>query len=193
MVILLFYYLYYLFDFKKRLMYSIYLLVYMYTYICVFRNHPALLKITSSLVWSWRQLTGRTLTWFVLPPLERSEVRRFLSCLTAGEEPSTTGAPSTPETSSPLAGVPLRNTAYSRLETSVSVLLLSLFSCHALCEMCSLFLTYKSWRLWIPRAVSSFVSQEQKMSLISQVSSMNFIVQSHLLTITGCSYRSYYH
>jgi len=96
--------------------------------VCVLRNQPALLKTTSSLAWSWRRWTGRIPTWFVLPQWERSEVRRFLSCLTAGEAPSTTGALLIPETSSLLAGVPWRNTVCSRPETSVSASF-GLFGC----------------------------------------------------------------
>lgn len=94
----------------------------------MFRNQPALLKTTSSLAWSWRRWTERTPTWFVPPQWERSEVRRSSSCSTAGEAPSTTGAPSTPETSSPSAGVPWQNTAYSHLETSVSAAFIIHFS-----------------------------------------------------------------
>lgn len=116
--------------------YRINLLVYVYF---MFRNHPALLKTTSSLVWSWKRWTERTPTWFVLPQWERSEVRRSSSCLTAGEAPLTIGAPSTPETSSRSAGAPWRNTAYSRLETSVSAaVIVVVFSRCALSVMCHL-------------------------------------------------------
>lgn len=99
-------------------------------YASVCRNQLVLLKITSSLGWSWRLWTERTPTWFVLPQLERSEVRRSLSCLTAGEVPLITGAPSTPETSSPSVGVHWQSIVYSHLETSVSVdLIWLLFFC----------------------------------------------------------------
>lgn len=104
------------------------------THIVVFRNHPVLLKTTSSLVWSWRRWTGRTPTWFVRPQWEKSGVRRYSSCLMAGEVPLIIGAPLTPETSSPWAGAPWRSTAYSRLETSVSAAVLLFF----MCERCIL-------------------------------------------------------
>lgn len=114
-----------------------------YGCVCVmFRNQPAPLKTTFSLVWNWRQWTGRTLTWFVPPQWERSEDRKYSSCLTAGEAPSTIGAPSTPETSSLSAGVPWQNTAYSHLETSVSAALNYLFLVMHCVEM--------SKKMWIP-------------------------------------------
>lgn len=108
-------------DFKTEQLWMY--IVNFHTCVFLFRNQPALLKTTSSLVWSWRRWTGRTPTWFVLPQWERSEVRRFSSCLMAGEAPLITGAPSTPETSSPSAGVLWQNTACSHLETSVSAAL----------------------------------------------------------------------
>lgn len=103
--------------------------------VCMFRNQPALPKITSCLVWSWKRWTERTLTWFVPPQLERSEVRRSSSCLTAGEVPLTIGAPSTPETSSPSAGVLWQNTACSPREISVSAALIVMFYCRIVLTM----------------------------------------------------------